>query len=123
MTLATVLRLNALSCLGFGGLFALFPAAVAGFLGSAPPLLIMVLGAALLGNGALLWLSARAGRQPRRHEVLFFCAGDLGWVAATVALIGAGVWISAPAGQAAALAVAAAVGAMGLAQWKALPAA
>lgn len=121
MTLATVLRLNALSCLGFGGLFTMAPAGVAEFLGTAPALLITGLGVALMGNGGLLWLSARAGRQARRHEVLFFCAGDLGWVAGTVALIGAGVWITAPVGQAVALSVAMGVGAMGVMQWKALP--
>lgn len=121
MQLATVMRLNALSCLGFGALFALAPGEVAGFLGTAPALPVFVLGVGLLGNGVLLWLAARAGRQPRRREVLFFCAGDLGWVAATLALIAAGLWITTPAGQAAALAVAACVGAMGVGQWRALP--
>ena len=123
MTLAMVLRLNAASCLGFGALFALAPGTVAAFLGSAPALLVLVLGVGLLGNGLLLVLSARAGRVPRRQEVLFFCAGDMGWVAATLVLVAAGLWITAPAGQAVALVVAGMVGWLGFMQWRNLPAA
>ena len=123
MRLATVMRLNAASCLGFGALFVILPGVVATGLGSAPAGLVFALGLGLLGNAALLWLAVRNGRQPRRAEVLFFCIGDLGWVLATLALIWAGLWIIAPLGQASALIVAAAVGAMGLMQWRALPAA
>lgn len=121
MTLATVLRLNALSCLGFGLVFLLAPGAVATALGTPPGWVIAALGAGLLGNALLLWLSVRGGRAPRRAEVLFFSLGDAGWVVATLALILGGVWIVTPGGRIAALAVAAMVGALGLAQWRRLP--
>lgn len=121
MTLATVLRLNALSCLGFGVLFLAAPGPVATGLGTPPTWLIVALGAGLVGNAALLWLSARGGRAPRRAEVLFFCAGDAAWVVATLALVLAGVWIVTPGGRIAALVVAIMVGALGLAQWRRLP--
>src|SRR6056297_2415918 len=121
MTLATVLRLNALSCLGFGALFLLAPVAVAQALGTPPVWLVAALGAGLVGNGALLLLSVRGGRVPRRAEVLFFSLGDAAWVVATLALILAGVWIVTPGGRVAALAVAVMVGALGVAQWRRLP--
>jgi len=121
MTLATILRLNALSCLGFGALFLAAPGAVAQALGTPPVWLVAALGAGLLGNALLLWLSVRGGRAPRRAEVLFFSLGDAGWVMATLALILGGVWIVTPGGRIAALAVAAMVGALGLAQWRRLP--
>jgi len=121
MTLATVLRLNALSCLGFGALFLLAPVAVAAVIGTPPVWLVAALGAGLVGNGALLLLSVRGGRAPRRAEVLFFSLGDAAWVVATLALILAGVWIVTPGGRVAALAVAVMVGALGVAQWRRLP--
>ncbi|MFB9148228.1 hypothetical protein [Roseovarius ramblicola] len=121
MTLATVLRLNAASCLGFGMLFLAMPGVVAAALGTPPAWLIAVLGAGLIGNAALLWLSVRGGRVPRRAEVLFFSIGDAIWVAATLALILSGVWIVTPGGRVAALAVAVMVGALGFAQRRRLP--
>jgi len=121
MTLATVLRLNALSCLGFGVLFGLVPGPVAAALGTPPVWLVAALGAGLVGNGALLWLSVRGGRSPRRAEVLFFSLGDAAWVVGTLALIVAGIWIVTPGGRVAALVVGAMVGALGLAQWRRLP--
>lgn len=121
MPLATVLRLNAASCLSFGLIFLAAPWNVAAFLGTAPVWLIVSLGVGLIGNGVLLWLSAREARAPKRAEVLFFCLGDLGWVVMTLALILTGLWITTPAGQGVALIVALAVGAMGWMQWQALP--
>jgi len=121
MTLATVLRLNALSCLGFGVMFLVAPGAVATVLGTPPAWLIAALGAGLVSNGALLWLSVRGGRSPRRAEVLFFSLGDAAWVVGTLALIVAGIWIVTPGGRVAALVVGAMVGALGLAQWRRLP--
>ena len=87
MPLATVLRLNAASCLSFGLIFLAAPWTVAAFLGTAPVWLIVSLGVGLIGNGVLLWLSVREARAPKRAEVLFFCLGDLGWVVMTLALI------------------------------------
>ncbi|WP_397541418.1 hypothetical protein [Roseovarius salis] len=102
MTLAMVLRLNALSCLAFGLIFVAAPDAVAGFLGAAPAWVVLLLGIGLLGNALLLWMAVRGRRRPRRKEILFFCAGDLAWVAATLVLTGAGIWITTSAGEAAA---------------------
>jgi hypothetical protein len=121
MSLATVLRLNAASCLGFGLLFSLAPGATADFLGTPPVWLIVALGAGLVGNGILLWLCQRHGRAPRRHEVLFFSIGDGLWVVFSVVLVASGLWITTSGGRIAALVVASGVGAMGALQWRALP--
>lgn len=116
-SIKTILRLNAASCIGFGGLFIAVPGAVAGFLGSppAPEMVIGGLGLLLMLNGVHL-LHTSSGAQPTRALVLYFSLGDLLWVLATAGLIAAGLWINTAAGITAAIAVAAAVGAMGLAQ-------
>jgi len=122
MQLAMVMRLNALSCLGFGTLFSIGPKAVAAFLGDAPAFALQLLGLGLVLNGVLLLGASRPRRAPRRREVLFFCAGDVVWVLATVMLVVGDFWITTVSGQIAALAVAAGVGTMGLLQWRDLPA-
>jgi hypothetical protein len=116
-SLTTILRMNAASCIGFGALFVALPGVVAAFLGDppAPDTVVRLLGGLLLLNGLhLLHTSGQA--QPHRWLVLYFSLGDFLWVLATAGLIGAGLWITTPAGVAAAVAVAAAVGAMGIAQ-------
>ena len=60
MHLATILRLNAASCLGFGLLFVVAPGGVAGILGSPPVWLVAALGAGLLGPDSAL--SGGAGK-------------------------------------------------------------
>lgn len=120
-SLTTILRMNAASCIGFGSLFVALPGAVAAFLGAppAPDTVVRLLGGLLLLNGFhLLYTSGHA--QPHRWLVFYFSLGDFLWVLATAGLIGAGLWITTPAGVAAAVAVAAAVGAMGAAQVAAL---
>lgn len=119
--LKTILRLNAASCIAFGALFVAAPHAVAAFLGvpPAPELVIRALGVLLVLNGVhLLHTSLRVS--PPRALVLYFSAGDFLWVAGTALLIAAGFWITRPAGIAAAVVVAAAVGGMGFAQVMAL---
>jgi len=118
MTLTTILRLNALSCVGFGGVFVLAPVAVAAFLGAIPVWLILALGLALLVNGAHLALASRRG--PRDWELRYFILGDAAWVALTVAVFAAGSWVTSSAGHAAAATVAVGVGALGALQWQAL---
>jgi hypothetical protein len=118
MSLATLLRLNALSCVGFGALFLLAPGRVAAFLGAMPPGLLVALGLALLANG--IHLRAAAMRPPRNWEIRWFSLGDAAWVALTLAVLAAGGWITTPAGQATAAAVAVGVGALGALQWQAL---
>lgn len=116
-SLNTILRANAASCLLFGSLFVLRPTETAHFLSAAaaPTWVILVLGVVLIGNGLhLLW--AAMGSQPKRWEVLYFTGGDLAWVLITLVLIMAGLWVTTPAGIAAALGVALIVGGFALAQ-------
>jgi len=118
MRLATLLRMNALSCLAFGALFAAAPAAVAAFLGSAAADPVRLLGVLLMLHGAhLVWAS---GRRTPAWEVRYFSAGDALWVVVSLALIASGFWVTTAAGQAAVLAVAAGVGMLGWLQWRAV---
>jgi len=118
MSLATLLRLNALSCLLFGALFLVASGAVSAFLGGMPDWALRGLGLVLALNGAhLLWA---AGRRPRGWEIRYFSLGDAAWVALTVAVLAAGAWVTTPAGQAVATIVAVGVGALGALQWQAL---
>lgn len=122
--LPLVLSINGASCILFGFLFLFAPAQVAAFLADpaqAPALLVLVLGAALLLNGAGLFLVA-GSKAPNRHAIRFFSLGDLLWVLATLALIITGVWIDRVPGILAALAVAVFVGTMGWLQWRMVPA-
>lgn len=121
-SLKTILRMNAASCIGFGALFVIAPGIVAAFLGTppAPNILIVVLGAILIVNGVHLLHTSLRPAAPR-WLVLYFSAGDAVWVAMTAALIAAGVWITSTPGILAAVAVALAVGGLGLAQILALP--
>lgn len=113
--LKTILIANALSCLGFGALFALAPAGVADFVGEPPIWMVIILGIGLILNGLnILWVARKTTPSPR--EIMQFVVGDAFWVIATVALIAAGLWITSPAGIAASLAVAVWVGACGLGQ-------
>lgn len=116
-----IMRANALSCLGFGALFAAIPGAVAGFLAvePAPEAVLRGLGLVLIVNGTHLAVAAGRTRLSRA-EILWFTAGDAAWVLATLGLIGAGIWIDRPAGIAAALAVGAIVAGFAVAQGRAL---
>jgi len=113
--LKLILRLNAASCLIFGALFVAAPDLVAAFLGAAPPLLLRIVGAVLFLNGLhLSWASMRTPLP--KVELYYFVAGDASWVLLTVLLLVLGVWITTTPGIAAAIAVAAMVGAFGLLQ-------
>lgn len=114
-SLAFVLRLNAASCLGFGVLFLTLPGGVSFVLGSVPPAVLVGLGIVLLFNGAhLLFASMRT--RPNSAEILWFAMGDMAWWLATLSLIAAGVWITAPAGIAIAFFVALGVAGIGIGQ-------
>jgi hypothetical protein len=117
LTLKTLLRINAASCLGFGALFIALPQRVTAFLGAppAPTVLLIILGALLIINGVhLLHTSCQA--LPPKALILYFSGGDFAWVVGTLALIAGGLWITRPAGVTAALLVGTGVGAMGLMQ-------
>ena len=118
MTLQTFLRLNAASCVGFGGLFVAVPGVVAGFLGAEPqiaPLVIRSVGAILVLNGVhLVWAAAQ--RAPARSLIVWFSLGDFCWSIGTIALVVRGGWITTPNGTTATALVAIFVGVLGLAQ-------
>lgn len=111
--LRTILAMNAASCLGFGALFLLAPAAVSAFLSPIPAWLISVTSLALLGNGLHL-NSARHRAMPSRWEVLWFSLGDMAWWLASAAIL---IWLPlSMAAKGATVIVATTVAAMGLAQ-------
>ena len=117
--LKTVMRLNALSCLGFGLLFVVMPAVVADFLGDGPHWLILTMGIVLIVNGIHLLLVSM-NTSPARPLVLYFSAGDAAWVVLTLVLIATGFVVSTPAGVVTALVVAVMVGGFGLMQYLAV---
>lgn len=113
--LAFVLRLNAASCVSFGGLFLILPGAIGEVLGSMPPKALAGVGLVLLINGAhLLRASMRARLVPA--EIVWFSLGDLAWWLATLGLIAAGTWITTFVGIALALVVALGVAGLGCVQ-------
>lgn len=116
ISIRTVLRANAASCLVFGLIFAVAPGAVAAFVGDPPALLVRIVGVGLILNATHLLIAAH---RPilRRTEIGHFVIGDAAWAVATLALIATGTWITAPAGIAASLVVAAMVAAFGWLQW------
>ena len=121
-TLRTVLRLNAASCIGFGLLFLAMPSQLALFLSSqtpAPSLVLQLIGIVLLANGLhLIWTSIQP--DPKKALILYFSLGDFLWVAGTLILLIAGLWVTSIAGIAAAIVVALAVGCLGVMQMKSL---
>lgn len=118
LSLENVMRANAISCLAFGGVFALQPGQVATFLGGASPvpqLVVLVLGILLIVNGLhLLWASRIP--LPPKYLILYFSTGDYIWVIASVGLMVSGVWITTTGGVLVASAVAVMVGLFGILQ-------
>ena len=118
--LRPVLLLNSASCLLFGMIFVMAPAASASFIGDPPELIVRIIGYGLLVNGLHL-ASAFLRNIPPRWEVLYFVFGDAIWVLVTIFLVGSGIWINNPPGQISAIAVALFVGMCGWLQWKNAP--
>ncbi len=114
-SLKHILRLNAVSCIGFGVLFVFKPAAVAEFLGTMPALLLLAIGGLLIGNGAHQILAAWRSR-PIEAEVLWFSMGDLVWWLGSLGILAANLWITTPAGTISVFVVAAMVAGLGAAQ-------
>jgi hypothetical protein len=118
--LKQVLRANGASCGFFGALFVIAGPATAEFVGTPPVPLLQVLGAGLLVYAVVLvWASLQ--EKPGRLIVLAFALGDAIWVAATVALLIAGLWISTMSGIVWAVGIATFVGVCGVLQWKLAP--
>lgn len=116
MVLATLLRINAASCLGFGLGFILFSTAIGKFLGAFPPGLIFWLGVVLALNGLhLVWASLR---RPSVIEIRYFALGDFLWVALSLVIVAAGGWITSTGGVLVTLIVALGVGTLGVLQWQ-----
>jgi len=109
-----VLRLNALSCLVFGLLFAIQPKVVTSFLGDPPTWIVAGLGWLLVLNALHLVWSAR--RKPSVSELVYFAVGDFLWVGVTIVLLVTGTWILTGHGRMASLAVAAMVAIFGVLQ-------
>ncbi len=118
LTLATILRANAVSCLVFGLIFIITPTAVALFLDNnkpAPDGLILVLGAGLIINGIhLLWVSTR--QKIPKSLVIYFSTGDYLWLAFTLILMLTGTWITTLPGIVSTSIVSTLVGLFGLLQ-------
>ena len=118
ITLKTVLRMNATSCIIFAIIFLLMPTEVASFLGqnkAAPELLLLVLGLILLTNGPhILWVSWQL--KPNKYLVLYFAVGDFIWVVASIILVSQGMWITTTLGIFISLLVAMMVGTFGVLQ-------
>lgn len=114
MRLATLLWVNAATCLGTGAVFLAAPGAVARFLGAVPAMALVLLGIVLVLHGAHLALAGRRGPLP--WQVWFFSLGDGLWVIATIAILADGTWITTAPGVAVASATAVVVGIMGALQ-------
>ncbi|WP_293751664.1 hypothetical protein [uncultured Paraglaciecola sp.] len=118
ITLKTVLRMNATSCIIFAIIFLLMSTEVASFLGqnkAAPELLLLVLGLILLTNGLhILWVSWQL--KPNKYLVLYFAVGDFIWVVASIILVSQGMWITTTLGIFISLLVAMMVGTFGVLQ-------
>jgi len=107
---------NCFSCAVFGVLFLTSPAETAQFIGSPPEWLISTIGLVLIVNtGLLACTAAKLSHLP--NIILFFVAGDAGWVAITVICIVFGVWIEGLSATLAAVAVALVVGGLGVGQY------
>lgn len=115
LILRRVMQVNAASCLGFGGLFAIAPASVAAFLGTVPVWLVLMLGVGLLINGGHLLWSARA-ETPLLRDVIWFSVGDIVWFLGSLLLLAGQIWVSTPMGVALCWAVAWGVAMLGLTQ-------
>ena len=118
VTLKTVLRLNASTCVGFGLLFISLPNTVSQFLSldnSAPEWVLSILGVGLISQGLhLIWASYQ--KKPNKGLILYFSMGDFVWVLASLVLMTCQLWISSPMGIVSSSLVAIVVGVLGVMQ-------
>lgn len=117
--LRMALRLNAVSCLLFGGLFAVHSGSVAHFLGNISSQLVHLVGVALILNGCHLLIAAMR-RSIRSSEIYYFSSGDLLWVTLTLGLVASDGVLTTTRGIALSLVIAVLVGALGILQLYAL---
>ncbi len=84
LPLATILRLDAITCLLMGALLLAAAGPVAA-LTALPQVLLFWAGVALFPVAAFMWLTA-SGRLPGRWPVMVVVLGNLGWVTASLAV-------------------------------------
>ena len=107
--LKTTMMLNAGSCIIFGLIFVLASSSVNSFIGNQYAWLTPLVGAVLIVNGVhLFWASQRV--KPVCMEILYFIAGDLAWVIASIIFVTFGVVVTTASGMFSALVIALAVG-------------
>lgn len=115
ITLSSVMKANAISCIVFGSTFLFFYEEVKRFLSvgvQVPNTVLILLGAVLFFNGLhLMWASLKS--KPSQYLVLYFSIGDAIWVIISVFLLLTGIWITTPLGIVVTLIVSAMVGAFG----------
>ncbi len=118
ITIAQVLRLNALSCIAFGLIFLLMPTTITHFLSQSEPMpmmFLLILGAGLIINGLHLIITSLK-TSPKRNLILYFSVGDFLWVVFTLTLILTQTWITTTEGIMAALIISVLVGGFGILQ-------
>jgi len=118
ITLKTILRVNAASCIIFSLIFLMKSTEVATFLERdtpAPEAVLLILGVILLANGLhLLWASVKP--LPSKSLVLYFSIGDFIWAFASISLVMLNIWITTELGITASILVAIMVAAFGVLQ-------
>ena len=117
--LSNILRLNALSCLFFGGVFAVKSGEVSLFLSesSSYDLVILIVGIGLFLNGLHLVGVSLMTNIPKL-QVNYFIVGDVLWVLSTIVLLSFSFIIETNPGRIASLLVASLVGAFAYFQYK-----
>jgi len=117
MSLAFVLRLNALVCLVCGLLMALYTQAANDLMANQYPWLMAPSGYLLAAYGA--WLALASWRQHTNiKELMVFIAGDYSWTLLMILLISTGQIIVAPMGIRVAIVTALFTAAMGALQFR-----
>ena len=86
-SLRNTIRLNALSCLGFGFAFALTPEPIGAFLDGVPPGILQLIGIGLALNGVHLTFASFRRDGIKRLELGYFILGDSLWVLGSLILI------------------------------------
>jgi len=118
VTLANVMRANAISCLLFGLIFLIMPLDVANFLdlhNPAPKLVMLMLGAILIINGLDLIRVSRHS-PPSKAQIWYFSFGDFIWALISLGLVLSNTWVTTTKGIIATLIVAVIVALFGVMQ-------
>lgn len=118
VTLANVMRANAISCLLFGMIFLTIPIDVARFLdlhNPAPKFVMLALGVILMINGLDLIRVSRHS-PPSKAQIWYFSLGDFVWTIMSLGLVFSKTWITTKDGIIVTLLVAVMVATFGILQ-------